>query len=36
MIDSLRKVIKRKHYPLEVMLACVRWYAAYPFEPAAC
>jgi len=30
MIDALRKVIKRMHYPLEVMLTCVRWYAAYP------
>ena len=32
MIDELRKVIKRMHYPLEVMLACVRWYAAYPLS----
>ena len=32
MIDALRKVIKRKHYPLEVMLTCVRWYAAYPLS----
>ncbi|MGO4395246.1 hypothetical protein AB4Z46_28205 [Variovorax sp. M-6] len=23
MTDALRKVIKRKHYPLEVMLTCV-------------
>ena len=30
MIEALRKVIKRLHYPLEVMLVCVRWYAAYP------
>jgi putative transposase len=29
MIDELRRVIKRMHYPLEVMLVCVRWYAAY-------
>ena len=28
-IQALRKVIKRMHYPLEVMLTCVRWYAAY-------
>jgi putative transposase len=28
MIEALRKVIKRMHYPLEVMLVCVRWYAA--------
>jgi putative transposase len=32
MIESLRKVIKRMHYPLEVMLICVRWYAAYPLS----
>ena len=30
MIEALRNVIKRRHYPLEVMLICVRWYAAYP------
>jgi transposase-like protein len=32
MINVLRKVIKRWHYPLEVMLVCVRWYAAYPLS----
>ena len=32
MIDELRKVIKRLHYPLEVMLVCMRWYAAYPLS----
>jgi len=32
MIDSLRKVLKRLHYPIEVMLVCVRWYAAYPLS----
>ncbi len=32
MIDELRQVIKRLHYPLEVMLVCVRWYAAYPLS----
>ncbi len=32
MIEALRKVIKRLHYPLEVMLTCVRWYAAYPLS----
>ncbi len=32
MIEALRKVIKRLHYPLEVMLVCVRWYAAYPLS----
>jgi putative transposase len=32
MIEALRKVIKRMHYPLEVMLTCVRWYAACPLS----
>ena len=32
MIEALRKVIKRMHYPLEVMLTCVPWYAAYPLS----
>ena len=27
-----RTVIKRLHFPLEVMLLCVRWYAAYPLS----
>lgn len=31
-IEALRKVIKRMRYPLEVMLICVRWYAAYPLS----
>jgi transposase-like protein len=31
-IEALRKVIKRQHYPLEVMLTCVRWYVAYPLS----
>ena len=26
MIGELRKVLKRLHYPLEVMLVCARWY----------
>ena len=30
--STLRKVIKRLHYPLEVMLQCVRWWAAYPLS----
>ena len=30
--STLRKVIKRLHYLLEVMLVCVRWYAAYPLN----
>ena len=28
----LRGVLKRLHYPLDVMLLCVRWYAAYPLS----
>ena len=32
MINELRKVIKRVHYPLEVMLVCVRCYCAYPLS----
>lgn len=32
MSEELRRVIKRLHYPLEVMLVCVRWYAAYPLS----
>ncbi len=30
MIEALRKVIKRLHDPLEVILIRVRWYMAYP------
>jgi len=30
--SALRKVLKRFHYPLEVMLICVRWYVAYPLS----
>ena len=30
--STLRGVLKRLHYPLEVMLMCVRWYAAYPLS----
>ena len=32
MIEALRLVVQRMHYPLEVMLVCVRWYAAYPLS----
>lgn len=32
MIVELRKVLRRLHYPLEVMLVCARWYAAYPLS----
>jgi transposase-like protein len=30
LIPELRKVLKRWHYPLEVILVCARCYAAYP------
>ena len=30
MIGELRKVLKPLHYPLEFMLVCACWYAAYP------
>ena len=30
--STLRKALKRLHYPLEVMLTCVRWYVAYPLS----
>ena len=26
---GIAKVLKRPHYPLDVMLLCVRWYVAY-------
>jgi transposase-like protein len=26
---AVARVLKRLHYPLEVMLLCVRWYVAY-------
>ena len=32
MNDALQKVLKRLHYPLEIMLTCVRWYVAYPLN----
>ena len=32
MIQALHKVLKRMHYPLEMILVCVRWYAAYPLS----
>ena len=32
MIEALRRGMQRMHYPLEVMLVCVRWYAAYPLS----
>ncbi len=30
--SALHKVLQRLHYPLEVMLTCVRWYVAYPLS----
>ena len=32
MTEALNRVVQRMHYPLEVMLVCVRWYAAYPLS----
>ena len=32
MSEALGKVIKRLHYPIEVMLVCVRCYVAYPLS----
>ena len=32
MTEALRRVLQRMHYPLEVMLVCVRWYVAYPLS----
>jgi putative transposase len=32
MVGDLRKVLKRLHYPLEIMVMCVRLYAAYPLS----
>jgi putative transposase len=30
--STLKKVLQRLHYPLDVMLTCVRWYIAYPLS----
>ena len=32
LIEALRRVVQRMHCPLDVMLVCVRWYAAYPLS----
>ena len=32
MVVALRKVIKRAHFPLDVMRTCVHWYVAYPLS----
>ena len=29
---AVSKALKRLHYPLDVMLTCVRWYVAYPLS----
>ena len=28
MTEALRRMVQQMHHPLEVMLVCVRWYAA--------
>ena len=30
--STLRRVVKRLHFRLEIMLVCVRWFAAYPLS----
>ena len=30
--SAVAKVLKRLHYPLDVILLCVRWYVAYPLS----
>ena len=32
MSEALRAVIKRRHFPIEIMLTFVRWYVAYPLS----
>ena len=32
MNDALRTILERLRYPIEVVLVCVRWYAAYPLS----
>jgi transposase-like protein len=29
---AVAKVLKRLHYPLDVILMCIRWYVAYPLS----
>jgi transposase-like protein len=29
---AVARVLKRLHYPLDVILTCVRWYVAYPLS----
>jgi hypothetical protein len=30
--SAVAQVLKRLHYPLDVILTCVRWYVAYPLS----
>ena len=30
--STLSKALQRLHYPIDVMLTCVRWYIAYPLS----
>ena len=32
MNERLRRVFKRLHFPVEIILTCVRWYVAYPLS----
>ena len=32
MNPAVAKVLRRLHYPLEMILLCVRWYRAYPLS----
>jgi putative transposase len=29
---AVARVLKRLHYPLDVILVCVRWYVVYPLS----
>ena len=32
MNEMLGRVFKRLHFPVEIILTCVRWYVAYPLS----
>ncbi len=32
MSEQRHKVVKGRHYPLDIMLTCVRWYVGYPLS----
>ena len=32
MNETLRRAFKRLHFPVEIILTCVRWYVAYPLS----